>query len=56
MILDGCRVPIVLAPLAGGPSTPELAAAVNQAGGLGFLATGYLAAREAAERVRKHGS
>ena len=53
MILDGCRVPIVLAPLAGGPSTPELAAAVSEAGGLGFLATGYLAAPEAAERIRK---
>jgi len=32
----------VLAPLAGGPSTPELAAAVSNAGGLGFLAAGYL--------------
>ena len=40
-------------PSPGGPSTPELAAAVSQAGGLGFLATGYLAAPEAAERVRK---
>jgi nitronate monooxygenase len=33
--------PIVLAPLAGGPSTPALAAAVTNAGGLGFLAAGY---------------
>jgi len=33
--------PIVQAPLAGGPSTPALAAAVSAAGGLGFLATGY---------------
>ncbi len=33
--------PIVQAPLAGGPSTPALAAAVSGAGGLGFLATGY---------------
>jgi nitronate monooxygenase len=33
--------PIVQAPLAGGPSTPELAAAVSDAGGLGFLAAGY---------------
>ena len=24
MILDSCDIPIVLAPLAGGPSTPEL--------------------------------
>lgn len=29
------------APLAGGPSTPALAAAVCEAGGLGFLAAGY---------------
>jgi nitronate monooxygenase len=33
--------PIVQAPMAGGPSTPELAAAVSGAGGLGFLAAGY---------------
>jgi nitronate monooxygenase len=28
--------------MAGGPSTPQLAAAVNRGGGLGFLAAGYL--------------
>ncbi|MGH2892743.1 MAG: nitronate monooxygenase, partial [Solirubrobacteraceae bacterium] len=33
--------PIVQAPMAGGPSTPALAAAVGDAGGLGFLAAGY---------------
>ena len=33
--------PIVQAPMAGGPSTPALAAAVSNAGGLGFLAAGY---------------
>jgi nitronate monooxygenase len=32
---------IVAAPMAGGPSTVELAAAVGAAGGLGFLAAGY---------------
>ncbi|HEY7076868.1 MAG TPA: nitronate monooxygenase [Solirubrobacteraceae bacterium] len=37
------REPIVLAPLAGGPSTAALAAAVSAAGGLGFLAAGYKA-------------
>jgi nitronate monooxygenase len=37
-------VPIVGAPLAGGPSTPALAAAVSNAGGLGFLAAGYKSA------------
>jgi nitronate monooxygenase len=34
--------PIVLAPMGGGPGTPELAAAVSNAGGLGSLAGGYL--------------
>ena len=53
MILDSCDIPIVLAPLAGGPSTPELAAAVSGAGGLGFLAAGYLSAAELAERCRR---
>lgn len=53
MILDHCPVPIVLAPLAGGPSTPELAAAVSEAGGLGFLAAGYLSAGEFAARCRR---
>jgi nitronate monooxygenase len=40
--------PIVQAPMGGGPSTPELAAAVAEAGGLGFLAAGY----KPAEAVR----
>jgi nitronate monooxygenase len=51
MILDRLDSPIVLAPLAGGPSTPELAAAVSNAGGLGFLATGYLKASDVATRL-----
>jgi nitronate monooxygenase len=33
--------PIVQAPMGGGPSTPALAAAVCEAGGLGFIAAGY---------------
>ena len=36
------ELPIVQAPMAGGPSTPALAAAVSEAGGLGFLGAGYL--------------
>ncbi|WP_227984385.1 nitronate monooxygenase [Nocardia spumae] len=51
MILDNLRTPIVLAPMAGGPSTPELAAAVGNAGGLGFLAAGYLSAADTATRI-----
>jgi nitronate monooxygenase len=37
------EIPIVGAPLGGGPTTPALAAAVSEAGGLGFLAAGYKA-------------
>jgi nitronate monooxygenase len=51
MILDTCELPIVLAPLAGGPSTPELAAAVSDAGGFGFVAGGYLSAADLADRM-----
>lgn len=40
-LTDLCRHPIVQAPMAGGASCPELAAAVSDAGGLGFLAAGY---------------
>ena len=40
-MLQWPRIPIVQAPLAGGPSTPELAAAVSNAGALGFVAAGY---------------
>ncbi|RAP75880.1 NAD(P)H-dependent flavin oxidoreductase [Paenibacillus montanisoli] len=36
------RYPILLAPMAGGPGTPELVAAVSNAGGLGSLGAGYL--------------
>ena len=35
------EIPVVGAPLAGGSSTPELTAAVSDAGGLGFIAGGY---------------
>src|SRR5687767_11473902 len=38
----GIEVPIVAAPMGGGPSTPALVAAVSEAGGLGSLAGGYL--------------
>jgi nitronate monooxygenase len=50
-ILSNLATPVLLAPLAGGPSTPELAAAVSGAGGLGFLASGYLSATELKGRI-----
>jgi nitronate monooxygenase len=46
-------VPIIVAPMAGGPSTPELAAAGTNAGGLGFVPAGYLTAEVFAERIAK---
>jgi nitronate monooxygenase len=40
------KIPIIQAPMAGGATTPELIAAVSNAGGLGSLAAGYLSASE----------
>ncbi|TGK05012.1 nitronate monooxygenase [Leptospira semungkisensis] len=37
----GLKGPLILSPLAGGPSTPELIAAVSNAGGLGSLGLAY---------------
>ena len=45
---DLIRHPIIQAPMAGGPGTPRLAAAVTDAGGFAFLAAGY----KSAEAVR----
>lgn len=45
--------PIVGAPMAGGPGTPELAAAVSNAGGLGMVAGGYLTAEQFADDIAK---
>ncbi|MFF1883487.1 nitronate monooxygenase [Pseudarthrobacter sp. NPDC058196] len=51
------ELPVIQAPMAGGPSTPELAVAVSSGGGLGFLAAGYKTAdvmRAEMEAVREH--
>ncbi|WOP19119.1 NAD(P)H-dependent flavin oxidoreductase [Raineyella sp. LH-20] len=45
------RVPIIAAPMAGGPSTPALVRAVGEAGGLGFLAAGYRSPAALAEQI-----
>lgn len=37
----GISLPIVGGPMAGGPSTPALAAAISEAGGIGVLGCGY---------------
>lgn len=51
MVSSVFDVPVVGAPMAGGPSTPELVTAVGEAGGLGFLAGGYLTAAQLAAQI-----
>jgi nitronate monooxygenase len=43
---DLSRLPLVVAPMAGGPSTPALVIAAAEAGALGFLAGGYKTAAD----------
>jgi nitronate monooxygenase len=50
--LLGIRLPIVLSPMAG-PSTPELAAAVSEAGGLGSLAGAPLSPDDLRAAIRQ---
>ncbi|MBK1786464.1 nitronate monooxygenase [Prauserella cavernicola] len=52
-MFDSLRVPVVVAPMAGGPSTPELVAAASHAGAFGFLAGGYLGAAALADQIDK---
>jgi NAD(P)H-dependent flavin oxidoreductase YrpB (nitropropane dioxygenase family) len=43
--------PVIAAPMGVGPSTAELAAAVSNVGGLGFLAAGYKSAAAVSEEI-----
>ncbi|WP_375537821.1 nitronate monooxygenase [Streptomyces sp. Amel2xB2] len=45
--------PIVQAPMAGGPSCPELAGSVSESGGLGFLAAGYKTPEAMYEEIKQ---
>lgn len=50
------ELPLIQAPMAGGPTTPELVAAVSNAGGLGSLGAAYLTPdvlRETIQAVRR---
>ncbi|GAA3667312.1 nitronate monooxygenase [Arthrobacter ginkgonis] len=47
----GASIPLVAAPMAGGPSTPALVLAAAEAGGLGFLAAGYKTPDQLAEQI-----
>ncbi|KTD67081.1 2-nitropropane dioxygenase [Legionella steelei] len=49
----GLKFPLIQAPMAGGPTTPELVAAVCNAGGLGSLGAGYMNPPEIREALRK---
>ncbi|MEM6108990.1 nitronate monooxygenase [Mycobacterium sp. 050272] len=49
--LGDLTVRVLGAPMAGGPSTPALAAAVSNGGGLGFLAGGLCSADELADSI-----
>lgn len=47
----GIQHPIIAAPMGGGPSTPELVAAVSAAGGMGSLAGAYLSPEQIADEI-----
>src|SRR3954454_5588868 len=47
------EIPVVGAPLAGGPSMPALVAAVSEAGGLGFIAAGYRTGDEGRREIEQ---
>jgi nitronate monooxygenase len=49
----GIEHPIIQAPMAGGPTTPELVAAVSNAGGLGSLGAAYLTADQIVKAIRQ---
>ena len=50
-MFDGVRIPVIAAPMAGGPTTPELVAAVTEAGGFGFLAAGDITPQALAKQL-----
>jgi nitronate monooxygenase len=50
-MFESLRFPVVVAPMAGGPTTPELVAAVTAAGGFGFLGSGYLTGEALGELI-----
>jgi NAD(P)H-dependent flavin oxidoreductase YrpB (nitropropane dioxygenase family) len=49
----GATSPVVAAPMAGGPTTPELVLAAAGAGSLAFLAGGYLSAETLGEQLAR---
>jgi nitronate monooxygenase len=53
MQMLGCRHPVIQAPMAGGADTPELVAAVGNAGGIGFIGAAYLTPEQIADSARR---
>ncbi len=51
--LLGIEHPIIQGPIGGGPSTPELVAAVSNAGGLGSLGAAYLTPDQITDSIRR---
>ncbi|MFB7500169.1 NAD(P)H-dependent flavin oxidoreductase [Streptomyces sp. NPDC056161] len=49
----GVEVPVLAAPMAGGPTTPELVIAAAGGGGLGFLAGGYKTTEALGEQIAR---
>lgn len=49
----GVKLPVIVAPMAGGPSTPELVLAAARAGSLGFLAAGYKAPEQLVDQIQQ---
>ena len=49
----GVSLPVLAAPMAGGPTTPALVLAAAGAGSLGFLAAGYQQAQTFADQVTR---
>lgn len=50
---SGATIPVVAAPMAGGPSRPELVSAAAEAGGIGFLAAGYKKPEDLAAQIHQ---
>ncbi|TCP54871.1 nitroalkane oxidase [Tamaricihabitans halophyticus] len=50
-MFDQLSIPVLVAPMAGGPSTPDLVSGAAEAGGFGFLAGGYLTAEALREQI-----
>src|SRR5882724_7653985 len=49
----GITLPVVQAPMAGGPTTPELVAAVSNSGGIGSLGAEYLSPAQIEQDIKR---